>query len=128
MARTAAQFMQRFEHMWSAPSPERFAALFHPGGSFHHPEMSEPLPASAAADYMRGVLQLIPDLSLEVSNWAATGDVVLIEYTQTGTVAGQPLTWKGADRFTLSETHAIEGFAYWDPRPVLDALQAPAGA
>ena len=100
--------------MWRAPSPEGFAALFHPDGVFRHPSMKEPLPASEAATYMRSVQRAMPNIALEVHRWAASDDSVFVEYTLTATVEGDERSWDGADRFTLRDGRAIEGVAYFD--------------
>ena len=117
-------FMERFETMWRSPTPEGFAELFHPDGSLKHPSMSEPLPAGGAAAYMRGLNKTLPNLNLQVRNWAAAGDTVLIEYTLSATVDGHTVSWDGADRFTLRGARAIDGAAYFDPSVIGSALAA----
>jgi len=127
MAESAELFVEQFQEMWRAPTPEGFAALFQEDGHFKHPEMPQPLPASAAQGYMQAVLEVIPDLSLRLRHAAHTDDVVMLEWTQSGTVAGQAINWDGADRFTLHDGLAVEGVAYFDPRPVLAALEIDPG-
>lgn len=121
----ASEFMERFQKMWQAPTPDGFAGMFHPDGVFRHPSMPEPLPANQAAQYMRGVQASFPDIALEVHRWAASGDFVIVEYTLRATVDGREVAWHGADRFTLRDGRAIEGVAYFDTaalqRAVADA-------
>ena len=119
----ALAFMNRFEETWRAPTPEKFAALFHPEGRFMHPSMSEPRPASTAAGYFHDVLRATPDISLEVRRWAAPETHVLIEYSLSATLDGHRVSWNGADRFTLRGERALEGVAYYDPAAPLAALE-----
>ena len=114
----ADEFMVRFSETWRDPDPEGFADLFTPDGTLFHPTMARPIPARQVPDYVRRIKALVPDLSLEVDNWAARGEVVLIEWTIRGTFDGERLSWKGMDRFSLRDDKAKEGVAYFDTFPL----------
>jgi hypothetical protein len=71
-------------------------------------------------------LAIEPDIGVVPTRWAETDDgSVLIEWVNTGTLHGAPFELRGADRFTLKDGKASEGYSYFDPRPFLDAQAAP---
>jgi hypothetical protein len=80
--------------------------------------MEQPMSAAEVPGYIASVQAVMPEIHLEAARWAAAGDDVLIEWTITGTVAGQAVSWSGADRFTLRGEHAVEGVAYFDTLPL----------
>jgi hypothetical protein len=118
----AAGFVERFARMWSAPDPERFGELWDAEGTLHHPSMAEPIPQPMIPDYLRRIQAMLPDISLRVLNWAAGEDFVLIEWEITATFQGEPMSWRGADRFTLRGDRAIEGVANFDTHPLWIAI------
>lgn len=69
-------------------------------------------------------LSLLPDLSIAVIEWAATGNVVLIEWAAGATVGGERLEWRGADVFRLHGDRTVSGRAYYDTQPLRRALEA----
>jgi hypothetical protein len=60
----------------------------------------------------------VPDITLRPTAWAARGDTVLVEWTITATFRDEPVSWNGADRFTLRGDRAVEGIAYFDTLPI----------
>jgi ketosteroid isomerase-like protein len=73
-------------------------------------------------DFARPVFGLIPDLHADVHRWAARGDMILIEFTLSGTLAGRPVSWDAVDRVTLRDGLAIERRSYFDPLTLLGAV------
>lgn len=110
----AQRFVDRFAEIWQRPDPERYAELWHDDGVLRHPTMTEPLAQDGIPDYVRRLQAMAPDISLSVESWAAREDVVLIEWTLTGTLGGETASITGADRFTLRGDRAVEGVAYFD--------------
>jgi hypothetical protein len=54
-----------------------------------------------------------------VHRWGATADGVLIEFTQSGTVGGRPVSWDAVDRFVVGEDGlATERVSYFDSAPI----------
>ena len=109
-----AAFIERFSRVWAAPEPDEFGAIWQPEGTLFHPTMAAPIPQSEIPDYLRRVKAMMPDISLRVLRWAASDDVVLVEWEITGTYGGEHRAWRGADRFTLRDDRAVEGVAYFD--------------
>lgn len=120
-------FVRRFQHMWQAPQPEQFAALFTHDATLLHPTMDQPLPREAIPGYVEQLKALAPDIRLEIDRWAAQGREVLIEWTITASYHGDPVELKGADRFTLRGDHAVEGVAYFDTLPLWQLLDTQPG-
>ena len=78
-------------------------------------------------ELFRQVLQQLPDLRIAVERWAPTENAVMVEWRASATVAGQPLSWTGVDRFCLQGDRMIEGRVYWDTRGLADQIAAIAG-
>jgi len=122
----ATEFIAKFTEVWKAPEPASFTGLFHEDGRLLHPTMERSIPRDEVPAYVAALTERMPDISLEVLNWAAAGDVVLIEWTITGTFGDEEISWNGADRFTLRDGLAIEGVAYFDTMPLWARLDASA--
>lgn len=120
----AELFVERFRDIWQDPDPGRYRDLWTEEGLLLHPGMDEPLPWQGLADYVRSMLEIAPDLRLQVDRWAAADDFVLIEWTITATFRDQPVEWSGVDRFSLRGDRATYGIAYFDTLP-LRALVDP---
>jgi len=120
----AEVFVRNWSKVWngSDSDPQLYMELLHEGSPLVNPigETSrEELPA-----FMEAVLAIEPDICVEPIRWAETEDGVLIEWINKGTLNGAPFELRGADRYTLREGKAAEGYAYFDPRPFLDAQAA----
>lgn len=120
----AATFVSRFAERWSAPDAERFRDLLHPQTRNLYPGMTEPQGPDGIVDWLQSGIETFPGLQLKVTRWATDGEAVLIEFEASATVAGRPLSWQGADRFTLEGDRCVEGRSYFDTRPLVDALEA----
>lgn len=125
-AQSVAEFVAKFTEMWKSPEPGAFSALFHPEGRLLHPTMDGSISRDQVPAYVAAIKERMPDISLEVLNWAARGDVVLIEWTITGTYGEAEISWSGADRFTLRDGLAVEGIAYFDTMPLWSRLDPSA--
>jgi ketosteroid isomerase-like protein len=128
----AREIVARFAARWDRPDADSLRDLMHPDTRNLIPPMAEPGDRETVVEHFRGVLSRLPDLRVEVIRWAPTGDVVLVEWQATASVAGQPLTWTGVDRFNIRGDRMYEARVYWDTRGVAErmaaALQADAKA
>jgi SnoaL-like domain len=120
----AQAFVESWSKVWHGrdSDPQRYMELLHEGCPLINPLNTvtrEELP-----EFFEGVLAIEPDIRVVPTRWAETDDGVLIEWVNTGTLHGDPFELRGADRYTLRDGKATEGYAYFDPRPFLDA-QAP---
>jgi hypothetical protein len=123
----AEAFVENWSRVWRGrdSDPELYMGLLHEGCPLINPISAitrEDLP-----EFVEAVLEAEPDIRVVPIRWAETGDGVLIEWLNTGTLHGAPLELRGADRYTLRDGKATEGQAYFDPRPFLDAQAAPSG-
>lgn len=118
----AEKFMQRYLDVWPRFDDERLLEVVYPEASIHHSGMDAPIRGEEEPDYVRAIKLLMPDVSLEVVNWAAGEDVVFIEYAVRGTVAGRSLGWTGIGRFKLRGERAIEAIGRWDNLDLLAQL------
>jgi ketosteroid isomerase-like protein len=124
----AQSFVDAWSKVWRGrdTDPHRYMELLHPGCPLIHPlgrGTREDLPQIVAS-----FLAIEPDIRVVPTRWAETADGVLIEWVNTGTLRGAPFELRGADRFTLRDGKATEGYSYFDPRPFLheqDALTSP---
>ncbi|MGZ4173063.1 MAG: nuclear transport factor 2 family protein [Solirubrobacteraceae bacterium] len=117
----AKMFVDGWSKVWDGPNsdPELYMNLLHEGCPLINPfnEIKrEDLP-----EFMKGVLEMEPDIRVEPVRWAETDDGVLIEWVNRGTVNGTPFELYGADRYTLRDGKGVAGSAYFDPRPMLSA-------
>jgi hypothetical protein len=116
----AAAFVDNWSKVWQGPDsdPQLYMELLHEGCPLINPISEvrrEELPS-----FMRAFLEMEPDVRVVPTRWAETGDGVLIEWVNVGTLHGAPLELRGADRYTLRDGKASEGVAYFDPRPFLE--------
>lgn len=118
----AEKFMQHYLDVWPSLDEERLLEVVYPDATIHHSGMETPIRGEDEPDYVRGIKTLVPDISLEVVNWAATNDIVFIEYELTGTVASHPLTWTGIGRFKLQGDRATNAIGRWDNLDLLAQL------
>lgn len=122
--RDAKWFVESWSKVWNGPEsdPELYMQLLHEGCRLVNPINEirrEDLP-----EFMKAVLEMEPDIRVVPTRWAETEGGVLIEWVNTGTLHGVPFELRGVDRYTLRGGKATEGYAYFDPRPLLAASAA----
>lgn len=120
----AESLVARFAERWRNPDADALRDLMHPDTSNLIPPMTQPGDREAVVEHFRGVLRMVPDMSLEVVRWAPTGDAVFVEWRASATVAGQPLSWSGVDRFNIRGDRMYEASVYWDTRGLAERMGA----
>jgi ketosteroid isomerase-like protein len=124
----AEAWVQGFIEGWRAPAgPDEFYAHFR---SMLAPDVrliQPQLPTTVGHEaFKRGFVDplfaLIPDIRVEVEDWAVRGDTLLIAIALVGTLGGRPLRWRAVDRVVLRDGLAIERESYFDPTPLLLAV------
>jgi ketosteroid isomerase-like protein len=119
----AARFVQAFADGWAGPHADRLLDLLDAHVRLVQPIFPPTTGRDAArADFFAPLVRFLPDVRLEVDRWTASGDIVMIEWTGSATLAGRPLRWSGIDRFIISGGRAIERVAYFDAVPLLVAV------
>ncbi|OBI51702.1 hypothetical protein A5707_13380 [Mycobacterium kyorinense] len=125
----AAAFVQQFREVWAAPTVERLDALTHPDVCYIQPLHPDVHGRERASAYWRRIFALVPDLHIDVVNWAASSDdVVYVEFRIVGTLGGKPVSWPGLDRYDLDATGRVQRrILYCDPLPMARAVLRPRG-
>jgi ketosteroid isomerase-like protein len=124
----AERWAAGFIEGWRAPAgPEAFAQHFRPMLAPDVRLISPQLPTLTGLrafeeEFVRPLFALFPDVRGEVERWASQGDVLYIEMTLRGTLAGRPVSWRLCDRVTLRDGLAVERESYFDPGPLLAAV------
>jgi SnoaL-like protein len=124
----AERFMQRYMEVWPSFDADRLEVAIDPEATIHHSGMQAPIRGTEEPDYVRAIKALMPDISLEVANWAADGDVVFVEYEMSGTLAGRSLSWTGIGRFKLRGERAIDAIGRWDNLDLLAQIDPTVSA
>ncbi|HEU5471814.1 MAG TPA: nuclear transport factor 2 family protein [Actinophytocola sp.] len=115
----AKEFVEHWTRIWAEHDGAGWPELLHEGCELRNPLGT--VPRSALPGYMANLLRAMPDHTLTPTGWGETADGVLIEWVMTG--GGVEI--RGADRFTLRDGRATEGFAYFDPAPMIAAMTPP---
>ena len=116
----AQLFVDTWSKVWRGreSNPRLYMELLHEGC-----RLVNPLGGGTREDLPRifeAFLEVEPDIRVVPTRSGETEDGVLIEWVNTGTLHGRPVELRGADRFTLRDGKASEGFSYFDPRPFLE--------
>ena len=114
----AEKFVDLFRRNWSHPDANLFGDQFRSGGTLQHPGMERPLERNEVIAYAKRLLAAVPDIRLEVLDWAAKERTLFIEWRISATIAGRHAQWEGVDRFHLDGDRAIRGIAYFDSLPL----------
>ena len=123
----AVDVVQHYFDAWNAHDPEGVVATFVEGGTYSDPGVSK-LTGDAIASYVRGLIDMFPDLSFEaVSTTTATDSMVATEWrmrgTNTGLFQGLPPTGRaisllGADFIQLHGDRIASVKGYFDPNAI----------
>jgi SnoaL-like domain len=115
----AASFVDRWARVWNGPEsdPDLYMSLQHPGCVLINPVRS--ITREGVPQFMKSVLEIVPDMRVVVTQWTEAPDGVFIEWVNTGTAPGGPYEIRGANHYLLRDGKAYEGTSYFDPRPLL---------
>lgn len=115
----AADFVRRFEDYWRAPRTADLGTVLAERAHLVAPLTPTAETLEEAKRAFADLLELIPDLGVEVHRWGATADGVMIEFTMGGTVGGGPISWEVVDRFVVGDDGlATDRFTYFDSVPI----------
>lgn len=120
------RLIQVYEEIWPTFDADRLEKfeMVHPEATIHHSGMERPIRGDEEPNYVRGIKALLPDISLELKNWAAREDVVFVEYAMEATIDGNRLAWDGIGRFKLQDGRVIDAIGRWDTAEIQPALEA----
>lgn len=115
-------FVLKFAAAWATRDGDQFLALWHPDGVLRTPFVGRPIDGSelgklteVQAQNSRTVWQLI--------DWASRGDVVVIEWQNSGFAEGKRFDFRGVDKFRLRDGKIAEEIVYADTAPLRAALK-----
>lgn len=125
----AAAFVQRFREVWAAPTVEGLDAVTHPDVCYLQPMHPPVHGREQASAYWRRIFTLMPDLHIDVVNWAVAGDdIVYVEFRINGTLGGKRVSWPAIDRYELDEAGRVRRRTlYCDSLPMAGAVLRPRG-
>ena len=109
-----SEFVLPYVENWRHPEPSQFARFYAPDARMINPGFARPLRRDELAGYYAELLAASPGLRLHLESWAAAPSLLFVEWTATGEMAGKPFKLGVTDRFTLRDTLATEGVAYFD--------------
>ena len=90
------------------------------------PGATEPLRGrDAYADRLGAAVQLIPDLTLSVVDFAHRDGLLMLAWEGRGTIGGELRRWPGVDRFRLHGTRSAETTVVFDTGAVVPAVPSP---
>src|SRR5262245_29905722 len=74
----AERFMQSYLEVWPSFDADRLEQTVDPETTIHHSGMPRPIRGAEEPDYVRAIKALMPDIGLEVVNWAGNDEVVFV--------------------------------------------------
>jgi ketosteroid isomerase-like protein len=126
-----AEWVELFGHVWDAPRErlDRLLDLLSPDIVLKAPTYPPETRGREAgrAAFLRA-FRAMPDLRADVHCWAASGDLVFIEFTSSATIGGRRVEWTSVDRFIFRDGLAVERVNYFNPAHVRKAFLRSPGA
>jgi len=118
----AHPFVAAFAELWRDPSEERVRAVVGDQMVGYWPGLPDPVVGGDQyAAHIAGLLELAPDLRLEVTGQAGDGDPLYISWRGRGTLNGEVVELSGVDRFRIEGGLAVENVVTYDTAPLLAA-------
>jgi len=114
-------FVERFKRFWQAPSADLVPNLIAPHAVAYWPG-ADPVSGTEYPQHMARILELVPDLRLEVTDHAEAGEMVFISWRARASAGTETLEWSGIDRFRVQDGKAVEALIAYDTAPLQQAL------
>ncbi len=122
-----AEFVARFTAAWQQPvDVANLGALLHPDVRLIAPGMPETVGRGPGVEAFRQVFVIVPDFHIDVERWSVSGDAVFLEVTMRGTINGHAVVIPSVDRILLRDGLVVERVAFFDPTPMVTAMNAAA--
>lgn len=117
-------FVAGWARFWAAPGDASGVHdLVTDDVALNWPGATEPLRGrDAYADRLAAAVQLIPDLTLSVVDFAHRDGVLILAWEGHGTIDGELRHWPGVDRFRLRGNRSAETTVVFDTRAVMPAV------
>jgi hypothetical protein len=117
-----AGVLERYLAAWNDQDGERLAALYHQDAERASP-LGTARGGTAIREYAERLWRAAPDSRIEIMHWAASGSVVLYEFTDEGTHTG-PLATPSGEVMGSGRRFRIEGAGPETARPRLETAPA----
>jgi hypothetical protein len=123
MTSDASRWFELFRAFGRAPTPDSYAAVFHPEGEVADSGMTAPTPASQVRTAIAHVLKLMPDLFIDMKRYRSRGDAVFVEAANRGTINGMRVEWDAVYRVHLKDGLVHRGRRFYDQATLFRALR-----
>jgi hypothetical protein len=123
MTSDASRWFELFKVFGRAPTPDSYAAVFHPEGEVADSGMAVPTPASQVREAITHILKLMPDLFIDMKRYRARGDAVFVEAANSGTINGTKVAWDAVYRVHLKDGLVHRGRRFYDQATLFRALR-----
>lgn len=123
MGSDASRWFELFKAFGRAPSPESYAAVFHPDGEVADSGMAVPTPAAQVRGVIAHILKLMPDLFIDMKRYRARGGAVFVEAANSGTINGAKVAWEAVYRVHLKDGLVHRGRRFYDQATLFRALR-----
>jgi ketosteroid isomerase-like protein len=123
MTSEASRWFEVFKAFGRAPTPDSYAAVFHPDGEVADSGMAAPTPASQIREAIAHVLKLMPDLFIDMKRYRSRGDAVFVEAANSGTINGIRVAWDAVYRVRLKDGLVHRGRRFYDQATLFRALR-----
>lgn len=123
MTSDASRWFELFREFGRVPSPDSYAAVFHPDGEVADSGMAVPTPASQVRAAIAHILKLMPDLFIDMKRYRSRGDAVFVEAANSGTINGTRVAWDAVYRVHLKDGLVHRGRRFYDQATLFRALR-----
>jgi predicted SnoaL-like aldol condensation-catalyzing enzyme len=106
-------FFERFKSFWAAPSGPRVAEIIAPEAKIHFTGQTS-ISGADYIDYMTGMLEAFPGMTVTSLDCAGNGDMLYIAWETASIIHGKPRKFLGVDRFKIKDGMAIEEHIIFD--------------
>jgi ketosteroid isomerase-like protein len=114
-------FVLKFAAAWAARDGDQFLALWHPDGILRTPFVGRPIAGSELGKLTEVQAQKSGTV-WQLIDWASRGDVVVVEWQNSGFAGGKRYDFRGVDKFRLRDGKIVEEVVYADTAPLRAAL------
>jgi hypothetical protein len=123
MTTDASRWFELFKAFGRAPTPDSYAAVFHPDGEVADSGMAVPTPASQVRGAIAHILKLMPDLFIDMRRYRSRGNAVFVEAANSGTINGTRVAWDAVYRVHLKDGLVHRGRRFYDQATLFRALR-----
>src|SRR5215218_2984442 len=127
MTSDASRWFELFKAFGREPSPDSYAAVFHPEGEVSDSGMTVPTPASQVREAIAHILKLMPDLFIDMKRYRSRGNAVFVEAANSGTINGAKVAWDAVYRVHLKDGLVHRGRRFYDHATLFRALRPDMG-